>query len=66
MERELIPYDEARKLSGLSARTFYRRLASEAIPVFIDGRDRRLRLIDRDDVERLVKVEPVERGSAAA
>lgn len=64
--RHLITYSEALELTGLSERTFFRRLASENIPVHMDGRDRRRRLIDRADVERLIKVELVERGSEAA
>ncbi len=53
--RQLITYDDAMRLTGLSRRTFYRRLASEMMPIYMDSRDRRRRFINRTDLTRLVK-----------
>lgn len=64
--RQLIGYEEAMRLTGLPRRTFFRRIATEAVPTHIDGRDRRRRLIDRADAERMVRAEPVERAKEAA
>lgn len=57
--RQLITYESAMKLANMPKRTFYRRLASGVIPVYIDPDDRRRRLLERRDVEKITR--PVER-----
>lgn len=49
--------DDARKLLGLSVRTYDRRLSE--LPVVRDPRDRRYRLIRRDDLARLGEPVPL-------
>lgn len=67
MEAEqLIGYREVMALTNLPKRTLLDRIAREGITVYIDGRDRRRRLIDRRDVAKLTRVEEVERGEEAA
>lgn len=51
--RQLLTYDQAMKLAGVSQRTFYRRLANGLIPIYTDPADRRRRWIDRRDVPLL-------------
>jgi hypothetical protein len=66
-DAQLIPYAEAIKRSGLSRRTWYDRLRqTSGIRVFVDGRDRRLRMIDARDLPRLTQIEPVKRRTTSA
>ena len=64
--QQMITYPEAMKLTGLPARTFYRRIASVKLPVYMDGKDRRKRLLDRRDVAKLIRVQEVERSTENA
>lgn len=66
MQAELIGYREAMEETGLPERTLKRRIAESNITVFIDGRDRRRRLIARHDVWKLVRIEPEVRGRKTA
>ncbi len=63
--RQLITYDDAMRLTGLSRRTFYRRLASELVPIYMDSRDRRRRFINRTDLTRLVDTQESHDAEAA-
>lgn len=66
-DAQLIPYSEAIKRSGLSRRTWYDRLRqTSGIRVFVDGHDRRLRLIDARDIPKLVEVRPAQRREEVA
>lgn len=65
---ELIPYKDAIERSGLSRRTWYDRLRESrgVVRVYQDGRDRRRRLIDVRDVEKLAEVRPAPQREAVA
>lgn len=65
-QRTLLPYSEVLERTGIAKRTLINRLAEEGITVYIDGRDRRRRLIDARDLPKLVKPRPVERRPQAA
>lgn len=65
--RQLIGYQEAMALTGLPKRTLLDRIDREGITVYVCGRDRRRRLIDRADVPKLTRIEVDERrGETAA
>lgn len=64
--RQLIGYQEAMVLTGLPKRTLLDRIDREGVTVYVDGRDRRRRLIDRRDIPKLIKVEVVERSAESA
>ncbi len=53
---KLIPYPEAIARSGLTRRTWFDRVRESGITIYIDGRDRRLRLVDERDIAKLVEV----------
>lgn len=57
----LIGFKQARQALGLSPRVLNWRVNRAGIQVFIDGRDRRRRLLDARDLPRLILNEPVER-----
>lgn len=57
--RQLVSYPDAMKLSGMPRRTFFKRLKGHDIAVYIDPDDRRLRWLDRRDLEKIA--EPVKR-----
>ncbi len=54
--KQFVRADEAIKRTGLSGFALDRRLAAGEIPVFRDPLDRRHRLIDVQDLDRLVRV----------
>lgn len=64
--RQLISYDAAMQLANMPKRTFYRRLASGLIPIYMDSSDRRRRWLDRSDVMKLVQDQEVERSGETA
>lgn len=64
--KNLIPYAEVEARIGIARRTLQDRIASEGITVYIDGRDRRRRLIDVRDLPKLMEPRPVERRPHAA
>ncbi len=64
--RQLISYETAMKLTGLPRRTFYRRLGSVLIPIYVDPADRRKRWLDRNDVAKLARTQEPERGGISA
>lgn len=65
-QSELIPYNEAIRISGLSRRTWYERIKEAGIVVYQDGRDRRQRLIDVRDLPKLTAIEPVVKRAQTA
>ncbi len=63
----LITYRQARQALGLSPRVLNWRVARADVQVYVDGRDRRRRLLDARDLPKLVLIEPVKRrGDSAA
>ncbi len=63
-QRQLITYREAAQRAGLTERTMKDRLRESGIPRYKDGVDRRYRLLDVDDLPRLIEVRPVEPETA--
>ncbi len=63
----LIRYRVVREATGLSARVLNYRVQRAGIQAYIDGTDRRQRLLDARDLPKLVLIEPVKRrGDSAA
>ena len=63
----LIRYRVVREVTGLSARVLNYRVQRAGVQAYIDGTDRRQRLLDARDLPRLVPIEPVKRrGDSAA
>lgn len=52
-EMKLIQYSEAQRRLGFCRKTFYNRLREAGIKVYVDGHDRRQRLIHIDDLPKL-------------
>jgi len=57
----LITYRQARQALGLSPRVLNWRVARAGVQAYVDGRDRRRRLLDARDLPKLVLIEPVTR-----
>lgn len=57
-EPQLMTYREVQDLVGISKRTLIDRIKTDRIPVYVDGVDRRRRLIDARDVEKMIAVRP--------
>jgi len=57
----LITYRQARQALGLSPRVLHWRVQRSGVQAFVDGRDRRRRLLDVRDLPKLVLIEPVRR-----
>ena len=63
----LIRYRVVREATGLSARVLNYRVQRAGIQAYIDGTDRRQRLLDIRDLPKLVLIEPAKRrGDTAA
>ncbi len=64
----LLRFREVRAITGLRPYTLTRRLERAGINYFVDGHDRRQRMIDVRDLPRLITPEPVakRRGGSAA
>ena len=63
----LIRYRAVREATGLSARVLNYRVQRAGVQSFVDGKDRRQRLLDVRDLPRLIAPEPVKRrGESAA
>jgi hypothetical protein len=63
----LIRYRVVREATGLSARVLNYRVQRAGIQAYIDGTDRRQRLLDARDLPKLTRIEPVKRrGDSAA
>jgi excisionase family DNA binding protein len=57
----LVSIDEAAKRFDVSTDTVRRRIAQGRLTVFLDGRDRRRRLVSLEQLEQLLKPRPLER-----
>ncbi len=62
----LITYRQARQALGLSPRVLNWRVARSGVQAYVDGRDRRRRLLDARDLPKLVLIEPVQRRGSSA
>ncbi len=60
-EGNLIRYRVVRQVTGLSARVLNYRVQRAGVQAFVDGTDRRQRLLDIRDVPKLTAIEPVEK-----
>lgn len=60
-EQTFLPYTEVIARTGLSKRTINERVLSEGITTWVDGHDRRRRLIDEQDVPKLIETQPAPR-----
>lgn len=65
-ETTLLTYDQVIEQTGFSRRTLNDRILSEQIVTYVDGVDRRRRLIAAKDVPRLVEVRPAQRREEVA
>lgn len=57
-EPELITYRQALARAGFSMRTLIDRIKDERLTVYIDGQDRRRRLLDAREVDQLIEARP--------
>jgi hypothetical protein len=64
--RDLIDYKVALSETGISKRALLERIVAEGVTVWIDGRDRRKRLLDRRDLPRLIATRPDQRRTETA
>jgi len=64
----LVRFRTVREVTGLKPYTLTRRLQRAGVDYFVDGTDRRQRMIDVRDLPRLIAPEPVakRRGDTAA
>ncbi len=53
-----VSYPEVLQQTGISKRALNVRILREGIPTYVDGRDRRRRLLDARDIPKLVEVRP--------
>ncbi len=60
-----VPYAEVVEQTGISKRALNVRILREGIPTYVDGRDRRRRLLDARDIERLTQIRPAPRRRTA-
>ncbi len=64
--RDLITYPVALSETGISKRALLERIAAEGVTVWVDGRDRRRRLLDRRDLPKLIATRPDARRETTA
>ncbi len=57
----LVRFSDVRRATGLRPHVLTRRIQRTGIQSFVDGKDRRQRLIDIRDLPRLTAIEPVRR-----
>ncbi len=62
----LVRFSDVRKATGLRPHVLTRRIQRAGIQSFIDGKDRRQRLIDIRDLPKITAVEPVARPERTA
>ena len=62
MDGDYVPLGEAQRRLGVSLPLLRRRVLAGELPVFVDGRDRRLRLVRVEDLERLRQQRPIALG----
>ena len=55
----LIRYRVVREVTGLSARVLNYRVQRAGVQAYVDGTDRRQRLLDVRDLPKLTQIEPV-------
>jgi hypothetical protein len=58
----LISYRKVRDLTGLSPRVLNYRVQRGGVQAYINGHDRRQRMLDVRDVPKLTRIEPVTRA----
>ena len=71
MDREFLTLGQAAKYSGVSRVTIWRMVKEGRLPAYQDPRDRRVKLVKREELDEALrpvplKVEPKEQGKAAA
>ena len=59
--RDLVGYKVVLAETGISKPRVLERIAEEGIRVYVDGKDRRRRLISARDIPRLIETRPDER-----
>lgn len=64
--RDLVSYKTALTETGLSKPRLLERIAAEGVTVWVDGRDRRRRLISARDIPKLIATRPDARGEKTA
>ncbi len=64
--QHLVRFADVRKATGLLPHTLTRRIQRAGVQAFVDGRDKRQRMIDVRDLPRLTQVEPVARRERTA
>ncbi len=62
----LIRYRVVREATGLSPRVLNYRVLRAGVQAYIDGTDRRQRLLDIRDLPKLTQIEPVQRENRTA
>jgi len=63
---EYVSKQEVAALTGLNPRAVDRRIAEGAVALYLDPRDRRRRLVHREDVRRFTELVPVQRRADQA
>jgi excisionase family DNA binding protein len=56
---EFLTMEQAAELMGVSWHTIHRRIKRGDLAAYQSGTDKRLRLVKRDDVEKLMKPRPI-------
>jgi len=62
----LISYRKVREVTGLSPRVLNWRVQRAGVQAFINGHDRRQRMLDVRDLPKLTQIEPVQRENRTA
>ena len=64
--QHLIRFHAVRQATGLRPHTLTRRLQRAGVEYFVDGKDRRQRMIDVRDLPKLTAIEPVAKRARTA
>jgi len=64
--QDLVGYEVVLSETGISKPRVLERIAEEGIRVYVDGKDRRRRLISARDIPRLIATRPDERRAETA
>ena len=62
----LISYRKVREVTGLSPRVLNWRVQRAGVQAFVNGHDRRQRMLDVRDLPKLTQIEPVRRENRTA
>ncbi len=62
----LVRFSDVRRATGLRPHVLTRRIQRAGIQAFVDGKDRRQRLIDIRDLPKLTAIEPVAKRARTA